>query len=84
MQADDSAEVRAVIEMLANTSECNFDLFLDGARLRPLLFNSRSYTATEKYYHGFVGKIAFGRWAISIDKRYLGGGSHFYSQHYRQ
>ena len=71
MQPDNSVEARAATEKLLNTGECDFDLSLNGARLRPVLFNSCSCTATEIHYHGFVREIACGRWAISMEKRYL-------------
>ena len=77
MQPDDSIVAKAATIKLRDTGECDFDISLDGARLRPILFNSRSCTQTEKHYHGFIGEIACGRWAISMEKRYLWG-SHFY------
>ena len=77
MQPGDSTEARAATSKLLNKGECDFDLSSDGARLRPVLFNSRSCTATEKHYHGFVGEIACGRWAIGMEKRYLWG-THFF------
>ena len=77
MQPDDSTEARAATSKLLNKREYDFDLSSDGARLRPVLFNSRSCTATEKHYHGCVGEIACGRWAIGMEKRYLWG-THFF------
>ena len=68
---------KAATAKLRDTGECDFDLSLDGARLRQILFNSRSCTQSERHYHGFIGEIACGRWAISMEKRYLWG-SHFY------
>ena len=55
MQPDDSSKARVATSKLLNKGKCDFDLSSDGARLMPVLFNSRSYTTTEKNYHGFVG-----------------------------
>ena len=54
IQPDDNTEARTVTSKLLNRGECDFDLSSDGTRLRPVLFNIRSYTATEKHYHSFV------------------------------
>ena len=72
IQLDDNTEARTSTTKLLN-KKCDFDLSSDGARLKLVLFNSISCTATEKYYHSFVGEIARGRWDISIEKRYLWG-----------
>ena len=77
MHPDDSNEARLATVKLRQKNECDFDLSLDGARLRPILFNSRSCSATKRHYHGFVGEIACGRWAIRMEKRYLWG-THFF------
>ena len=55
IQPDDNTEARTATSKLLNRGECDFDLSSDGARLRHVLFNIRSYTATDKHYHGFVG-----------------------------
>ena len=55
MQPDDSIEVRAATSKLFKKGESDCDLYSDSARVIPVLFNSRSCTATEKPYHGFVG-----------------------------
>ena len=72
MQPDDSNEARLATVKLQQKNECNFDLTLDGAWLRPILFNSRSCSATERHYHGFVGEISCERWVIGM-KRYMWG-----------
>ena len=77
IQPDDSTEARAATSKLLNKGEYDLDLSSDGARLRPILFNIRSCTATERNYHGFVEEIACGQWAIGTEKRYLLG-THFY------
>ena len=55
IQPDDNTEARTATSKLLNRGECDFDLSSDGTRLRPVLFNIRSYTATEKHCHSFVG-----------------------------
>ena len=77
MQPDDSIEVRAATSKLFKKGESDCDLYSDSARVIPVLFNSRSCTATEKPYHSFVGKIVCGRWAISMKNQCLWG-SYFY------
>ena len=57
MQPDDSADAQVATTKLSDKNECDFDLSLVGSHLRPILFNSRSCTATESHYHGFVGEI---------------------------
>ena len=61
MQPDDSSDSIAAIHHLADTGKCLFDLSLDGPRLRPVLFESRSNLPYESDYHSFVGEIACGR-----------------------
>ena len=78
IQPDDSEEARLASKKLLETSVCDFDLSLDGVRLRPIGFNSRSCSATKRHYHDFVGEIACGRWAIVIEKRYLWGTNFFW------
>ena len=43
---------------LTATGEFQFDLSLDGPRLRPVLFGSRSNLPYESNYHSFVGEGA--------------------------
>ena len=73
MQPLSNEEAEVATANLLDTNRCNFDLALTGACLRPILFNIRSCTATENYYHGFVGEIVCGKWAIRMKKRYLWG-----------
>ena len=77
MQPDNGVMASAATQKLITTGECDFDLSFSGARLRPILFNSRSCSNTEKHYLVFVGEIACGRWSIRMEKRYLWG-THFY------
>ena len=73
MQPDDSPESLAAIKHLSATGECLFDVSLDGPRLRPVLFGSRSNKSYERDYHSFVGEVACGRWSIAACRKYLWG-----------
>ena len=42
IQPDDSSDYLATFNHLAATGECLFDMLLDGPRLRPILFGSRT------------------------------------------
>ena len=68
---------KAATQTLASTGECLFDLSLDGPRLLPVAFGSRSCTRTESHFHSFVGEICCGRWSIAQNKKFLWG-HHFY------
>ena len=66
------------ITKLRTTGECDFDISTKtGPWLRPILFNSITCTDTENHYHGFVGDISCGWWAIAKEKQSLWG-THFY------
>ena len=69
MQADNTSQSVAVVQLLKGKDECASDLSLDGLRLRPVLFGSRFNQSFERHYHSFVGEIACGRWAISCCRR---------------
>ena len=73
MQPDNSTASKVVVAKFLSTGECDFGLSQSGARLQPILFNTRSCTETERHYHGFVGEIACGRWARAMEKRHLWG-----------
>ena len=73
MQADDTSQSVATFQLLKEKGECAFDLSLDGPRLIPVFFGSRSNQPFEIHYHSFVGEVACGRWAISCCMRYLWG-----------
>ena len=60
MQPDDSNAARDATQKLLETGECDSELAHSSACLRPILFDSRSCTATEWHYHGFVGEIVCG------------------------
>ena len=75
MQADDTSQSVATVRLLEGEGECTFDLSLDGPRLRPVFFGSRSNQPFEIHYHSFVGEVACGRWAICCCRRYLWGKS---------
>ena len=73
MQADDTSQSVATVQLLEGKGECAFDLSLGGPRLRLVFFGSRSDQPFEIHYHSFVGEVACGRWAISFCRRYLWG-----------
>ena len=77
MQPARDKESTAALETLKNTGECKFDLSIDGARLKPIAFGSRSCTTAESKLHSFTGEAACGRWAIAQNKKFLWG-DHFY------
>ena len=71
MQPDDAPDSLAIINQLAATCECLFDMSLDGPRLRPVFFGSRANLFYERDYHSFVGEVACGRLSIGICRKYL-------------
>ena len=73
MNPDDSPIFLAAIKHLAVTGEFLFDMSLDGPRLRPVLFGSRSNLSYDRSYHSFVGEVACGRCSIAACRRYLWG-----------
>jgi len=77
MQTNNDKVSLDALELLRTTGENNFDKSMNSPRLRPILFGSRKYTATESHYHSFVGEVATGRWAISENRAYFWG-THFY------
>ena len=74
--ADDEESIKAT-KLLKETGECKFDLTMNGARLKPIFFGSRSCNDMERKYHSFTGEGACGRWAIGQNRKYLWG-CHFY------
>ena len=77
MQPADDDESKTALKTLTSKGICTFDLSMNGARLKPVRFGSRSCTDTEKNFHSFVGEAAAGRWAIAQNRNYLWG-THFY------
>lgn len=73
MQPDNSDESASATKIMLNEGICNFDLTLDGARLQPIAFGSRSCTSTESHFHSFVGEVCSGRWGFAKNRRYLWG-----------
>lgn len=55
MKHHESPQSLAVLKLINNTSECTFDLTLDGPRLRSIFFGFRSSRPFEEYYQYFVG-----------------------------
>ena len=54
--------------------KCEFNISLEGMRLRPISFISRSTVLPlEKSRHSFVGEAAAVRWAIGKSRKYLWG-----------
>ena len=77
MQSDNHSVSLAAIKHFSLTDECLFDLCLDGPRLRPVFFGSRSNMTYEQNYQSFVGEVACGNWAIVACRKYLWG-TNFY------
>jgi hypothetical protein len=77
MQPDNSEASKVALALLRSEGICTFDLTMNGARLRPIRFGSRSCTERERHYHSFVGEAACGRWAIGQNRKFLWG-SEFY------
>ena len=69
IQADDTSQSMAAVQLLEETGECTFDLSLDGPRLKPVFFGSRSNQPFDIHYHSFVGEVAYRRCAISCCRR---------------
>ena len=78
MQPDNSDASKAALALLRSEGICTFDLTMNGARLRPIRFGSRSCTERECHYHSFVGEAACGRWAISQNRKFLWGSEFFW------
>ena len=76
-QSDNHSASLAAIKHFSLTDECLFDLCLDGPRLRPVLFGSRSNMTYEQNYQSFIGEVACGNWAIVACRKYLWG-TNFY------
>ena len=57
MQSDDSPDSLTAIKHLAATGKYLFDVSLDGPKLRPVLFGSRSNILYERDCHSFVGGV---------------------------
>ena len=71
MQPDNCSKSIRVLAILEETGDCIVELSLEGPRLHPVLFGSRSNLPFEKDYHSFVEEIACGRWSIAHNRRYL-------------
>ena len=71
VQSDDSSDSIVTMKHLADTGECLYDLSLDGSRLRPVLFGSRSNLSYESDYHSFVDEVACERWIIGLQPFFL-------------
>ena len=72
MQPAQDKESIAALETLLRTGKCNFDLSMEGTRLKPIDFGSRSCTPTESKLHSFIGEAACRRWAIAKNKKSMG------------
>ena len=55
------------------TGECIFNIYLNGARLKPISYVSQACTNMKRKFHSFVGESASGRWAIRQNQKYLWG-----------
>jgi hypothetical protein len=78
MQPDDSDASKVALALLRSDGICDFDLSMNGARLRPIRFGSRSCTERECHFHSFVGEAGCGRWAISQNRKFLWGSEFFW------
>ena len=78
MQPDDSPDSKAALHILRTTGSCNFDVTMNGARLRPCRFGSRGCTIREKSMHSFVGEAGGGRWAIRQNRKFLWGAEFYW------
>ena len=78
MQPDNSDASIAALALLRSEGICKFDLTMNGARLRPIRFGSRSCTERECHFHSFVGEAACGRWGISQNRKFLWGSEFFW------
>lgn len=78
MQPDASPTSLATIKRLATTSECLFDLSLDGPRLRPVLFGYRSILLYESNNRSFVGEVAYSCWRITVYRKYFWGSQYYW------
>ena len=73
MQADESSQSLVALKLLEDTGEYTFGFSLDGPRLHPVFFGSRSNQTFEVHNHSFVGEVACRRAAISCCRKYLWG-----------
>jgi hypothetical protein len=78
MQPDDSDASAAELALFRSDGICNFDVTMNGARLRPIRLGSRGCTERERHYHSFVGEAGCGRWAISQNREFLWGAEFFW------
>jgi hypothetical protein len=78
MQPNNSEASIVALALLHSDGICTFDLTMNGARLRPIRFGSRSCSERERHFHSFVGEAACGRWAISQDRKFLWGSEFFW------
>ena len=63
---DDSVALKAALALLRSEGgTCNFDVIMNGARLHPIRFGSRSCTERERHYHSFISEAGCSRWAIT-------------------
>ena len=65
MQPDDFDASEAAFALLRSGSIYNFNVTMNGARLCPIRFGSRSCTERVRHYHSFIGEAGCDRWAIS-------------------
>ena len=60
MQPSKDDEYTKAVIHLEKTSECLFDMDLNGVRLKTISYGSRACTNMERKYHSFVGEAASG------------------------
>ena len=74
MQPDDSSASQAALAALreGDSDSCEFDLNLNGPRLRPTSFGSCKTTKPESKYHSMTGEACSGRYGIGCNRRFSG------------
>ena len=71
MQPVDDEESTRAATTLKETGKCLFDLTKNGASLKHVAFGSRGCNANEVNFQSFTVEGAYGRWAITQNKKYL-------------
>jgi hypothetical protein len=71
MQPDDSPASLAALKILQEEGICNFNVTMNGTRLRPVCFGSHGCTDRERSLHSFVGEAGSGRWSIRHNRQFL-------------
>ena len=65
MQPASDDDCTTITSSLREGKDCLFNTLIDGPRLKPIAFESRSCSVAETKIHSFTGNVACGRWAIA-------------------